>query len=460
MLPSISRFRWLLATVVFPTQLAFAEQAAPETALASPKASSTPSVADHSAAQVAAPVVAPSSAPKRVAVLDFRANGAPEALAAQFVEDVAKVIAGRGGYRVRTGQDLKAALSHAALQQSLGCDADEACMAELTRALDDDLAVSGSLGLVGRSLVWSVVLVDTRKNRPLARASETAESAEAMRARVPGVIAGLFGWSDAKVTSAFSLPKGKKVSFAVLDLKATGVSDEVAANLTQVLSAEIKSVQGTTVISREDIAAMLQLGRDKALLGCDEGACVTEIGGALGVDKLVAGNVGRLANSWVVNLRLLDVKQNRVDNRVGESFRGEQDQLLNATRAATRALLGLPSGGAGRIAVTSSEEGAEVFVDDTKVGTTPLKPVEKIPEGRHAVKLSKSGFFDWVGDVYVGPGDTAVAWGALEARPVPWWKKAWVWAAAGTVIAGSVTTAVIATRPPPSSGSGVVVVGP
>lgn len=108
----------------------------------------------------------------------------------------------------------------------------------------------------------------------------------------------------------------------MLDLKAVGVSEHIARNLTPVLSASIKELGNTSVIGSDDVKAMLQVQVQRDELGCmDDPQCIADIGGALGVDKLVSGDVGKLGSNFVVSLRLIDTQKVVVDNRVTESFR-------------------------------------------------------------------------------------------------------------------------------------------
>jgi hypothetical protein len=158
----------------------------------------------------------------------------------------------------------------------------------------------------------------------------------------------------------------------------------------------------------------------------------------------------------IARAQLQDVlMRKRADNRITESFNGEEDQLLRAVRHASRRLLGVEAAGSGKIAVTTSHPGASVFIDGTEHGQTPLA-VEKLPPGRHQVRLARSGFFDWQGDYYVDPLETTNVWAQLSERPAKWYQKWWVWTAAGAVVVASTGAIMYFTRPPPTTGSGTV----
>ncbi|MCK5687854.1 PEGA domain-containing protein, partial [Myxococcota bacterium] len=238
-----------------------------------------------------------------------------------------------------------------------------------------------------------------------------------------------------------------------------GVSKEIAQNLTQILSTEVKRVEGTSVIGRDDLLAMIQLDSDKSMLGCDDDSCMAELGGALGVDKLIVGNVGKLAESYVITLRLINARQAVVDNRVTESFKGEEDQLIRAVRHASRKLLGIETEHQGKIVVTSSQEEAKIHIDNEVRGTLPLPPIDKLLPGRHSVRVSKSGFYDWQGDFYVEPNETTVVWSQLKERPAKWYQKWWVWSAVGGVVAIGATAAVMMIQPDATTSNVSVTMG-
>ena len=109
-----------------------------------------------------------------------------------------------------------------------------------------------------------------------------------------------------------------------------------------ILTAVVKEAPDTSVINRDDITAMLQLESDKQMLGCtDDMSCLSEIGGALGVDKIIVGQVGRVEREYVVSLRLIEPSTAKVENRVLETFKGEETSLLHAMKQAGRRLMGL-----------------------------------------------------------------------------------------------------------------------
>jgi hypothetical protein len=358
---------------------------------------------------------------------------------------LAQAIAGHPGYDVASAADVAALLQLDREKHLLGCTEDSACMAEIGRKMNADFLVRSSLGRIGQTFVLSLAVLDPKDAGSTRKAADSFESLEDVRKGAAGTVARLFGWAVS--SASFRLPAGMKSSFAVFDLHASGVSPEVATSLTQVLSSEVKSIEGTTVVSRDDILAMLQFDKQRTELGCTEDTgCMARIGGALGVDRLVVGNVGRIADDFVVTLRLINARAASVESRHTEAFHGTEDQLIGATRHAARALLGIEEPATGRLAIVASHPAGELFLDDVKKGKLPLPPLVNLDAGRHSVRVAKDGFFDWQSDIYVSPLETTAAWAQLRERPEKWYQKWWIWTAAGGIAVGSAIAAIVGTR--------------
>ncbi|MCC6337975.1 MAG: hypothetical protein IT380_28785 [Myxococcales bacterium] len=67
----------------------------------------------------------------------------------------------------------------------------------------------------------------------------------------------------------------------------------------------VSSDESLRVTTQQDIAQVLGLERQKALMGCGEtsASCLTELAGALGVDALLSGSLAKSSSSYTVNVR-------------------------------------------------------------------------------------------------------------------------------------------------------------
>jgi hypothetical protein len=104
----------------------------------------------------------------------------------------------------------------------------------------------------------------------------------------------------------------------------------VAKLLSELMLSEVTRFGRFDAIGSSDIVAMLGLERKRQMMGCaDNSACLAEIGGALGADYLLTGQVGLLGTRYRVDLKLLDVKRARVMGREGD-FAGQNEDALAA----------------------------------------------------------------------------------------------------------------------------------
>lgn len=115
-------------------------------------------------------------------------------------------------------------------------------------------------------------------------------------------------------------PLASRLRMAVLPLVArTGITDEEALLFTDTLANALRAVPQVSVVTRDDLMAVLDVEEQKQLLGCEgDSACLIELGGALGVDRVVHGSVGRIGATFVVNLALVDPSEGRVVGSVNE----------------------------------------------------------------------------------------------------------------------------------------------
>src|SRR6185436_18478025 len=115
---------------------------------------------------------------------------------------------------------------------------------------------------------------------------------------------------------------------AVAGFKATGVDEILVENLTETFTTEAGKVAGFNIIGQNEIKDLVGYQAQQNMLGCDDAACMSDLAGALGVDMLIAGTVGKVGETFVVNVRIIDVKKAETKQRVGETIAGRADALL------------------------------------------------------------------------------------------------------------------------------------
>lgn len=125
---------------------------------------------------------------------------------------------------------------------------------------------------------------------------------------------------------------------AVMDIQGTGVEPDLLPTLSEILSVEINELRQFKVIAGRDIQAMLGFERQKDVVGCTDAACLAEIGGALGVERIVASHIGKVGSTYVVNIKLINIRLAETEGRVYETVRGEVDALIDTIRASVQKL--------------------------------------------------------------------------------------------------------------------------
>ncbi|MEW5850760.1 MAG: hypothetical protein AB2A00_18375 [Myxococcota bacterium] len=134
-------------------------------------------------------------------------------------------------------------------------------------------------------------------------------------------------------------------SVAVFPLEArTGVEQATADLVTLRLVEEVRTRSSfSRVVSPQELSLLMPRDEQKQLVRCatDECALVdTELAGGLGVTHMLVGSVGRLGNSFLVALKVMELRTARDVGSVAERFQATSDEvLLDAVRPATVLLL-------------------------------------------------------------------------------------------------------------------------
>ncbi len=119
---------------------------------------------------------------------------------------------------------------------------------------------------------------------------------------------------------------------AVMDLDASGVSENEGRTLGERLRAEIFRLRAFDLMERGKMREILAEQGFQQSGACDD-ACVVEAGKMVGVEKMIAGSVGRVGKTYSLGLRLIDVRTGRLENYVDQDFRGTVDELLTREMA-------------------------------------------------------------------------------------------------------------------------------
>lgn len=180
---------------------------------------------------------------------------------------------------------------------------------------------------------------------------------------------------------------------AVLELEALGMDAEPVARLESLFRMELERLAGQPMPTPRQIQRIIQGSpRLRRCAGAD--SCLASIGRKLGVDLVVTGNVAALGDSFILNIKAVDVASGKkLPKRIAtKPLRGSPDELIEAVRVAAYELLA-PAAIHGSVNILTDLVGASVSIDGVARGKTPLPaPIRKLPLGDHTLRVEADGY--------------------------------------------------------------------
>ncbi|HTM21561.1 MAG TPA: PEGA domain-containing protein [Kofleriaceae bacterium] len=245
---------------------------------------------------------------------------------------------------------------------------------------------------------------------------------------------------------------------AVLELEAVGMAPEPVSRLESLFRMELERLAGHPLPSRRQMEDARRSSPKLRACG-GEDKCLAALGKKLGVDVVVVGNVAGLGDSYVLNIKAVDVAtEKQFPKRIATPpLRGSPDELIEAVRVAAYDLLA-PEQLLGSVAVLSDLIGAKVTLDGKPVGTTPIpRRLERLPLGKHRMTVEKPGYLPFNEEIevrfqkttrvvvhliveqIVDPNGNKVVVKPRPA-PTPWYGKTWflLGAGVGAVLVGAI----------------------
>jgi TolB-like protein len=190
----------------------------------------------------------------------------------------------------------------------------------------------------------------------------------------------------------------RKTRVAVMEIRSLGTEVHKAELLSEVALTEASNMEKFEIIGRSDIASMIGFDQQKKVLGCtDDSNCLAEIGGALGVDYVMVGSLGRLGALYRVDLKIVDTKKARVLGRFGESVEGNEEKLVATVQRGVRNLLtpllgDLPVPGAVAVATAAKPASASAQAPATAAKQAPAAATATAPASKDGWSRSTWGW--------------------------------------------------------------------
>ncbi len=398
----------------------------------------------------------------KLLVQKIEAVDVEEAMAKSIEEAMVLELGNRENISVVTSAEMKNVVKSAEAQTEMGCEGSDECLIEVQKKLAVETLFAGKVTKLGDEYILSINTINVADKTVGQRISVEGKDLKTLKSKIKGAADILLGISKPK--QMFKLAAGEKLKLAVMPLASRGMEQSTADSLTSILSAQLNQIKGISVISQDDIKAMLSKAAMDSEVACtDSLECVVEIGASLGLSKLVTGAVGKVKNTFVISIQLIDVRKADVVNRVLESYDGDESELQNAIKLAAYQLAGVDyKKFPGAIDFSFNiKEGVVQFGETEAALDSPNYAAEGLIPGRYYLKVraEDEDYLPLQTEVYVAPGSKNVKTFTILEKPTPWYKTWWFWTITGVVVLGAAgaTTAVVLTQQSPA-GSGTVTV--
>lgn len=266
----------------------------------------------------------------------------------------------------------------------------------------------------------------------------------------------------AAILCTASMAHAQTVALAPLSTLGAESTGAASKKLTADLEGALGAIAGTKVVGAAAVGDAIKRAKKAQLKACDgDAGCLAELGKLAGADAVVYGEVGGLGDVQVVYLELVDVPTGKVTRSTTLQLGAAPgaDTQGGARGAAVRLLA--PDKFVGHLAVTVDAPGASIYVDGKRVGKSPAPPIE-LPVGTHALRVTHPEYRDYVrfvdvpyadqpADVQVGLQQFPIVEKDLQSKegsatrveylhyvgtaPSPWYRRWYVLAAFGAVVA-------------------------
>ena len=195
----------------------------------------------------------------------------------------------------------------------------------------------------------------------------------------------------------------------VMDLQPKGATPLQAQAATQAVVRGLRELDVFQILSSDDVRQLLAIERGRELIGAGSKDGAVGVGKALGARQVVTGAVSVTGSAITVDLNLLDTKKAQVSSHRAFGPVRSMEKVAQALPGVAQELVGpLLLAQQGSLLVRTHEEGAEVVVDGTLRGSTPLAEAVKLPRGLHRVEVRKDGFITRSVPVRIEPVQVAV----------------------------------------------------
>ena len=118
-----------------------------------------------------------------------------------------------------------------------------------------------------------------------------------------------------------------KKTVAVFDFESQGIDESESLTFSERFRTEIGNTGAIRLIERKALEKIMEeQGLQQS--GCTTDECAAEVGQLLGAQNMINGSIGRIGNSYTVDIKMFSVETGETERTDNATYEGEIDGLL------------------------------------------------------------------------------------------------------------------------------------
>ncbi len=206
------------------------------------------------------------------------------------------------------------------------------------------------------------------------------------------------------ISPHLTFAQNTQLNIAVNDLIGKNIESGTAGIISDRLRAELINTNVFRVMERGEMNEVMKEQAFQQSGACDESSCLVEIGQVLGVDRIIAGSVGKIGlNLYTISLRIIDVATGEILLTVHEDFEGDIKGLLSiAVSQSAKKLAGTTfdhlkriemANRKGDIYISSQIPGAEIEINGEVINSVTPMTLYDFTAGKSEVVVRKGEYY-------------------------------------------------------------------
>ena len=274
-----------------------------------------------------------------VAILDFEGQDISVQEVQTLTERMRSEIGATNAVRLIERKAIENIMAEQGLAQS-GCVTDE-CAAEVGQLLGVQFMVNGSIGKLGDKYTIDAKMFSV----------ETGAAERTVSATHEGDVSGLLvemqilAWEIVGLQAPQRLRLQRageidKPTVAVLDFEGRGISLLEAQTLTDRFTTAMNKTGKVQMVGRGVMSEVLEeQGLESG--DCNSEECAAEVGAMLGVEFMVNGAIGKLGDTYTIDVKMFAVATGAAENMQSVTYQGKVDGLIVEIELLSWTILGL-----------------------------------------------------------------------------------------------------------------------